>query len=427
MLNKIEDILNDNISIEDKIKIIEEHDKDNFKSLETIDLDIIESIQKEIRKAFIQSKKNRASIENEIGEIKEKISKFKIGINNYDSPEEYKNAIIETNEKLKEKAKKELEKRAIDSFLEKNNSINNKIKDILIDSKKNNISSSIHSSNIKIQKIMDDIKNLEGVIGKREDEIQALNERNDALNNLINNFNINSNPLTDAEIDILIEHIDQITDNNNVISKYEFELEKYQENLAKLEYDLKQEQKILENQERVQEKSQEREEELNKTIEEFNELYSKDSLNKFELVQLKSLYKIINSSNQLKSKEKENIFIKYITAYSINKKDDYTAEIKRGINFNGKIKDVSKLNATIAKGKIATIKLMQKSFEKLAEVKQNVEKSVNELKINSYGKVIDFLNAKKEYLERKQINDENEEMIEIEPEDINETRTRVIY
>ncbi|MBP3635022.1 MAG: hypothetical protein J6J17_00995 [Bacilli bacterium] len=399
MNRKITDILDNSLSLNEKITIIENVVENNFDDFNDLSFDMISRIGKEINNVFKSVKKEIENSNKDIDKLETEIRSF--NRLNYSSTEEFTEAINQNNSKRIQKKELVENMKNLQASLENYDTIRNSLEDKIIDIRKTTITSDIANQNDEIKQISekinlssDKIKTLEEKIKELENENEGYIESFDSMN-----FNINSNPLTDEEIDIAISFDRKINSNNDEISKMYDDIEEEKQNINECELKLKQVKALLSKSEKKEEKQAIAEETEKQYLDRFNELCSKEKLDKTEKIELKSLFQVLYGSKYLKTDQKSQIRSNYIKMQINSKEGKYSAEPNNNLNLDKKVYKVSKFKSIVAKGKLSTIKFIQNKFGKLASLIDRKKREFYE------GKASDYANKAQAYLDKlKQIN-----------------------
>lgn len=417
---KIEDILNEDLIYEDKLKIINEAKKNNFKDLENLSVEQINEIKYEIKRVYKEARKLFSEIEKEIISKEKEINKIDTAsYYDYEDVRSYRADIRKKDSLVKEVKNLKDSKSYIDKMIEStfdiNSVINDKIHDAKID-EANAVKDKVNEKRQIVEGILNDIKTYNDVIKSNQEAIENYSSTIDTYVNIINSIPMPYNDQNEQFIEHIFSNLEQCQVEIDTLKDSQ---EKLLEQINNLNLEYKREQQELNIIESQANKQQNKQENLNQEISRFGELCEKKELDKLELYEFKNLYQVIYGNGQLKSAEKNDIRVKYVVAQ--NKFNNGNFQVESGeLKSQNEKAIVSKVTSVVAKGKLATIRAMQKVFDKAKEIKNNVVNAVNNVTIDKMGKVIDFLSAKKELLEQKQEN------VELQDEEIREVQQRVM-
>ena len=379
---KLEDILNENLSLEDKLKIIKENSDFNIEKLQSLDLETVNSILNEIDNVLTLANEKKEEIEDKITDIKVSISTFNSNVSSYSSKEEYMKSYISNNEKRKEQSKLEKDVLQYENISPIFSNIKRTISDAILDMKKSELSKSIENSNSIISNLQSKIENSKSKIESYQEKIEKYTIYSkgwqEALDRL--SVNINSSPLTEEELNLVEKWSSKIFDYNDMIRDLKGEIINEQINIEQLENKLEKEDSMLSKNQKMQQKQEQVDQRNEKEINRFNELYLKGKLSKLEHMEMKQIYDYINSNGQVKESEKEEMYDKFISASLKSKDGHYTVDINapKPQREPGKI---SKSKSVLAKGKLATIRFMQAAFNKVKEVKNAINDKIIDISI----------------------------------------------
>ncbi len=408
---KLEDILNENLSLEDKLKIIKQNSDVNVENLQSLDLETVNKIQNEIDNVLTLANEKKEEIEDKITDIKVSISTFNSNVSSYSSKEECKEAFKSINEKRKEQSKLEKDVSQYENISPIFSNMRRTLSDAIIDIKKMDLSKSIDNSNSIISNLQSKIENSKSKIQSYQEKVEKYTTYSkgwqEALDRL--SFNINSAPLTDEEFNLVEKWSSKVFDYNDMIKDLKDEIIKEQNNIEQLENQLEKENDILSKNQKQQQKEEQIDQKNEKEINRFNELSSKDKLSKLELMEMKQIYDYINSNGQVKESEKEEMYDKFITSSLKSKDGHYTVDVdEKKPKPQREPAKISKSKSVIAKGKLATIRFMQSVFNKAKEIKNNISDKIIDINIkrqeskqNSKDEKIEKIQQEREKLESK--------------------------
>ena len=423
---RLEEILNEDLICEDKLEIINEAKKNNFKDLENLSVEQINEIKDEIKKVYKEARKLFSEIEKEITSKEKEIQKIDTAsyydyedVRSYRADIRKKDSLVKEVKNLKE-SKSNMDK-MIESTFDINSFIKDKIKDAKIDEVKS-ITDRVDEKRQIVEGMLNDIKAYNEIIKSNQEAIENYGAAIDTYLNVIESIPMPYNDQNEQFVEQIFNNLEQCQVELDTLKDSQ---EKALEQIDILNLEYKREQQELNIMENQANKQQKKEENLNQEISRFEELCEKEKLDKLEAHEFKNLYQVIYGNSQLKSTEKNDIRVKYVIAQ--NKFNNGNFEVKPGeLKPQKENAIVSKATSVVAKGKLATIRAMQKVFDIAKEFKENVVNAVNTAAIDKMGKVIDFLSAKKDLLEQKQNLVQEQEKIELEAEEIEEVQQRVM-
>ena len=423
---RLEEILNEDLICEDKLEIINEAKKNNFKDLENLSVEQINEIKDEIKKVYKEARKLFSEIEKEITSKEKEIQKIDTAsyydyedVRSYRADIRKKDSLVREVKNLKE-SKLNMDK-MIESTFDINSFIKDKIKDAKIDEVKS-ITDRVDEKRQIVEGMLNDIKAYNEIIKSNQEAIENYGAAIDTYLNVIESIPMPYNDQNEQFVEQIFNNLEQCQVELDTLKDSQ---EKALEQIDILNLEYKREQQELNIMENQANKQQKKEENLNQEISRFEELCEKEKLDKLEAHEFKNLYQVIYGNSQLKSTEKNDIRVKYVIAQ--NKFNNGNFEVKPGeLKPQKENAIVSKATSVVAKGKLATIRAMQKVFDIAKEFKENVVNAVNTAAIDKMGKVIDFLSAKKDLLEQKQNLVQEQEKIELEAEEIEEVQQRVM-
>lgn len=423
---RLEEILNEDLICEDKLEIINEAKKNNFKDLENLSVEQINEIKDEIKKVYKEARKLFSEIEKEITSKEKEIQKIDTAsyydyedVRSYRADIRKKDSLVREVKNLKE-SKSNMDK-MIESTFDINSFIKDKIKDAKIDEVKS-ITDRVDEKRQIVEGMLNDIKAYNEIIKSNQEAIENYGAAIDTYLNVIESIPMPYNDQNEQFVEQIFNNLEQCQVELDTLKDSQ---EKALEQIDILNLEYKREQQELNIMENQANKQQKKEENLNQEISRFEELCEKEKLDKLEAHEFKNLYQVIYGNSQLKSTEKNDIRVKYVIAQ--NKFNNGNFEVKPGeLKPQKENAIVSKATSVVAKGKLTTIRAMQKVFDTAKEIKEAVTNTVTNAAIGGMGKVIDFLSAKKDLLEQKQNLAQEQEKIELEAEEIEEVQQRVM-
>ena len=385
---------NENISINEKIRKIEESKKNNFSEFETMTSSEINKIKKEIEKVYKKAQQEKISMEGSIDNME---SQIKDNANILDLDDATVDDVInkqkESEEIKKEKSKLQKQIDDINLSLNNKNSTIIKISDLAVLRQRKIHAEAIEKGNENLSNLETEITSLQAAIKDYDKEEELLNESINSLKEKAKEIMlITSEPLEEDELNKFKELVTNLKEKRKQLKelqekkiKAENELEEKQNQKVNLQDDLKLETKL-------QEKQDKKDDKINEYGNELLKLSQKEKLSKLELSEAKALFDVIDRSDLLTSEEKEPFKELYL---EIAEKNQVEINIKESTIKPNKKEKIFKKSAVVAKGKIKIIrslseKIEQHRIKKTAKKQEKLEEKLTKLeeKNNAYNEKI---------------------------------------
>lgn len=410
---------NENISVNEKIRKIEESKKNNFSEFETMTSSEINKIKKEIEKVYKKAQQEKISMEGSIDNMESQI-KDNANILDLDDAtvEDIINKQRESEEIKKEKSKLKKEIEDINLSLNNKNATIIKISDLAVLRQRKIHAEAIEKGNENLSNLETEITSLQAAIKDYDKEEELLNESINSLKEKAKEVMlITSDPLEKEELDKFEELVNNLKEKREKLQevqekkvKAENELEEKQNQKNDIQDDLKLETKL-------QEKQDKKDDKINEYGNELLKLSQKEKLSKLELSEAKALFDVIDRSDLLTSEEKEPFKDLYIT---IAQKNQVEIDIKEPTIKPNKKEKISKRSSIVAKGKIKIIKSLSEKIEQ-HRIKKNAKKQEKlEEKLTKLEEKNNAYNEKME--ERQKLREEKQEKIKKQLEELYQER-----